>query len=280
MTNPSPTPARFTSGVSTDFPFGPLATFGRPNPFGYFVVADDFAASVANNPLWTIYSKSTGSAANTTALGGGRVTLTTAAAASDVEAIQCQTGLINPNAGIVVGTAAGKKIHFLTRLQMSSISATGPTLVAGIITESATPSIAPANGIYFSINGGVASLNIAIASAVTALALPTTCYATQANPAAVAMAAATYYDMGFYVNRNQNLVAFFGQQLVGYFPQNGTGVLNSQGNSVLPALGAVASLSGATLPNAVLALSLVLQEGADAAAVTAGCDFIMASQER
>jgi hypothetical protein len=273
---PSTRPVRYPSGVSTDTPLGPLANYGLPNPFFYHHLEDDFDELITADGRWTVYNKAGGSVANV-AGDGGRLLFTTAATSGDVESIQTTV------AGFTL--TAGKKSFFLTRLQMSSVAATGPTVIAGLIDQTATPNLTITDGIYFIINAGVAKLRVSTGSTNTDTVLPTTAYATQANSAATAMAAATDYDMGFYVDRNQNIAIFFAQQLVGWLPQSGTGVVYpTSGVTVAPNPGPCAMLSqtptAVTLTAVGLAPTLVLSEGSGAAAVTMNADFVMTSKER
>lgn len=274
-TQPSPIPDRFPNGIQTDPPFGPLANMGLPNPFFYNSVHDDFNGSLS--AYWTKYLKSSGTVAPV-AGDGGRVLFTTAATSGDVVALQPVVGDMS--------LTLSKKNFFLTRLQVSSIAATGPTVIAGLIDVTATPNLTITDGVYFSINAGLASLLIvdAATSTSTTVAIPTSAYATQANSAAVAMAAATDYDMGFYVNRNGDITVFFGQSLVGYTLQSGTGVVNTAGTTLTPPNGPVAAYRQATgaltLTAVVLAPSLILSEGTGAAAVTMNADFVLAAKER
>jgi hypothetical protein len=275
MTTASNVPVRYPSGVTTDPKSGILANFGLPNPLFYNVIEDDFNGGLNTN-LWTKYLASAGTVAPV-AGDGGRLLFTTAATSGDVVAIQ-------PSVGVMTLTAL-KKTFFVTRLRVSSIAAAGPTVVAGLIDVTATPNLTITDGLYFSINNGVATFNATVGSVTTTIALPTTCYATQANPIATAMVATTDYDMGFFVDRNQNIAIFFAQQLVGWLPQSGTGaVYPNDGVTVAPNPGPAASLNqsttAVTLTTALLAPALVLSEGTGAAAVTMNSDFILAAKER
>ena len=273
---PSPAPNRHPNGVTTEPTYGPLAQYGLRNPFFYHEIEDDFDTVLSKDGLWTPYEKSSGTIALTSG-DGGRLLFTTAATSGDVVAIQ------SPVANIALLT--GKKTFFLTRLQMSSIAGTGPTVIAGLIDVTATPNLTITDGLYFSINAGEATFYATVGSVATSVALPTTAYATQTNPAATTMAVNVDYDMGFYVDRNQNVHVFFGQQLVGFSKQSGSGVIYpATGVSVWPVIGEVAelnqSVTAVTLTTATLAPTLILEEGTGSAAVTMNADFIMAARER
>src|SRR5882724_5927828 len=78
MTTPSASPARFPSGLSTDYPWGPLAAMGMPNPFFYHLMQDDF--DYLDTQLYTATKTGAGTIAN--AAGDGGQLLFTAAASS------------------------------------------------------------------------------------------------------------------------------------------------------------------------------------------------------
>jgi hypothetical protein len=265
MTAPSQTPARFFSGLQTDQKWGPLAQMGMVNPFFYNLIYDDFDSVIANDELWTIYSKSTGGVANVSG-DGGQITFTTAATSADVESIQSSTGVI-----LLPPSTTPKKVFFLTRLKMSDI--TNSTVIAGLLDVTATPNLTITDGIYFSITAGGINAYIDSGSAHQA---------TIAIPAAIIslyLANATFIDLGFYVSRNQDVEFFVGYPLVGY-------QLASAWTSATqpPPAGAVAAyrsaVSGAlTFSTVVLAPTLVLSAGA-AAVKTMTADFLMAAKER
>jgi hypothetical protein len=267
MAAPSQVPVRYPSGVTTEQAFGPLANYGFRNPFFYHEIEDDFDALMSKDGLWTLYNASTGAIANV-AGDGGLVTLTTAATNGDTEALQTPFNVFT--------FTAGKKSFFLTRVQLSDVTASA--LYVGLVNQNAVPTIANiTDGLYFSKASGGTVLNLisVVGSVATTLAIPTAAY-TLAN--------ATNIDLGWYVDRNQNIYAFVGSQLVGWLPQSGTGGVNAQtGVSLIPIKGPVAaiqqSVTPLTLTTAGMAVTLGLQAGA-AAVKTATFDFVMAAKER
>lgn len=254
MAQPSPVPVRYPSGVSTDFKWGPLADFGRPNPFGYHFFQDDFDIL---NP--TYVATKTGAGTLTGVAGGGGFLLaTTAALATDNVVLNL------PFAGFQL--TQGKKAFYLTRFQLSSASNAG--FICGLINTTTTPFTGGqiTDGIWISkVTGSLTNLNInyALASVVTTVALPTGAY-TLAN--------ATNLDMGFYVDRFGNINAFIGAQLVGWLPQSGVGAL-------FGGRGVVAAIAPATLTAVNLNPTIGILSGT-AAASTMTIDFEMAAQER
>lgn len=276
---PSPPPTRCTSGATTDFPWGPMADSGYGNPFFYHAFNDDFDSSLGAAGLWTISSVGAGSVA-TAAGDGGLALFTTGATLNNAESIQTPAaGFILPN-----GALAGKKLFFLTRLQLSDV--TNSSLIAGLINITGTPFTGGSitDGVYFSKLTGGTVLNIITVSGSVAL--------TWAIPAAsYALANATNIDLGFYIDRSQNLNVFVGSQLVGYLPQSGTGGVNTAGVTSLPVVGRClqvvptgnipggAQVGPWTVSAANLAPTLGVLTGA-AVAKTMTVDFIGAQKER
>ena len=253
MAQPSPVPVRFPSGVSTDFPYGPLANFGQINPFGYHVHQDDF------NVLLTGYTATkTGAGAIAPVAGdGGLLLFTTAALATD----NCVLNL--PVAGFAL--VSGKKAFFLARLQLSS--AVNAAFRVGLINTTTTPFTGGSitDGVYLDkATGSAANLTVVsvVGGVATTKVVPTNAY-TLAN--------ATNLDLGFAVDRGGNVAIFVGAQLVGWLPQSGTG-------AAVPVRGPVASFQPG-LTAAVLNPTLAVLSGA-AAAATMTVDFVLAAVER
>lgn len=250
MSTPSPVPVRFPSGVSTDFPYGPLANMGQPNPFMYHTWEDDFDVL---NPGYTATKTSTGTIA-VTAGNGGLLLFTTAATSADLCSIQLPTADF--------AFVAGKKNFFLTRLQVSDAVNAG--FVAGLIETTTTPGTVT-DGVYFYKASGAANnlvLNSMIGSVLTSLTIPTSAYS---------LTNATNIDLGFYIDRKQNVYAFVGAQLVGYIAQSGSG-------STTPVRGACAAFAP-SLTTANLNPTLAVLAGT-ASAKTMTADFMLASEER
>ena len=259
MTQPSQTPVRYPTGVATDPPFQPLAFYGNRNPFFYHEWEDDF------DTLHATYTRTmTGNGTIAVAAGdGGQLlftTNTTTPAGTDLCSIQL------PAAGF--SFTAGKKSFFLARLQLAD--ATNAAFIAGLIQTTATP-FTVTDGLYFTKASGSTAVSLvsANASVLTTLALPST-YATMANN--------TWLDMGWYVDRNQNVKAFIGYPLVGYQLQSGTGPVNSSGVTVEPFPGPNASFApGLTV--ATLNFTVAVESGT-ASSKTMLADFAMTAKER
>lgn len=260
---PSPTPARFPAGVSTDPVWGPLAQFGLPNRFSYHYFADDFDDSLAVASVWA--KNGTGTVVNTAGDGGLALFATTAVAA-EFEQMQLSVG------GFTF--TAGKKSFFLTRLQVSDVINAG--VIAGLIQTTAT-AFTVTDGLYFFKASGSATnlvLRHTVGSVNTDIVIPTAAYTLANN---------TNIDLGWFVDRNQNIYAFVGSQLVGYMNQSGTGPVSSSGTSILPVLGPVAALQQAVTPLTLTAVALN-----PTLAILAGTttiknmtvDLVMAAKER
>ncbi len=253
MAQPSPSPIRFTAGISTDYPWGPLANYGNPNPFFYETWRDDFLSVAAD------YTQTkTGNGTIAASAGpGGRALFTTNSstpAGSDICSIQL------PAAPFAF--TAGKKAFFLCRLQLSS--ATNAAFRVELVQTSPTPFTAT-DGVFFDkATGSLTNLTLASVntSTTTSLTIPTSAY-TLAN--------ATYLDMGWYIDRAGTIYAFTGAQLVGWLPQSGTG-------TTVGSRGPCAAFTP-TLTSANLNPTIAVQSGT-AASSTMTVDFAMVAVER
>lgn len=252
MAQPSPSPTRYPSGVSTDFPYGPLANYGLPNPFSYHSWVDDFDGVLRTAYTSTVTNAGTIASA---AGNGGTMLFTTDALATDLASLQIST------AGFAF--TAGKKAFFLARLKVSS--AAGAAFNVGLIQQTTTP-FTVADGIYFGkATGSAANLTLTsvVGSAATSVAIPTAAYTLSDN---------TTIDLAWYLDRNGNVMAFVGAQLVGYLPQSGTGSTN-------PTRGPCAALTAPTLTAVNLTPTLAVRSGT-ASAKTMTVDFVLAGVER
>lgn len=251
---PSQTPQRFTTGVSTDQKWQPLAEYGNFNPFFYCEFADDFLGALSGQYTATKTGNGTIAA---TAGDGGRMLFTTNSstpAGTDIASLQL--------AAAAFSNTAGKKMFFECRLQLSS--ATNAAFLAGLIQTTTTP-FTVTDGIYFlKATGSLTNLILrsTISSVNTDLTIPTSAY-TLAN--------ATDIDLAFSIDRKGNVYAFVGSQLVGWIPQSGTG-------SSLPPRGPVGSFAP-SITTATLNPTIAIQSGT-AASSTMNVDFIMAAKER
>jgi len=254
----SPTPARGQAGFTTDWPYGPLADCGFGNPFFYHMFADDFDYALGVSGLYTVSAGGAGTVAHS-AGDGGLALFTTAGASGNYESIQL------PAADFTLpqGTLAGKKLFYITRLQLSDV--TNSAFIAGLTNITTTPFTAIADGIYFTKASGGTVLNIVsvVSSTAVTTAVPTSAY-TLTN--------AVNIDLGFYVDWYGNLNVFCSPSMVGYVPQSGTG-------ATLPTRGRVLQVTGLTLTTANLSPTLGVQTGA-AAVKTMTVDFHAAMKER
>lgn len=254
---PSSAPQRGTSGFTTDFPWQPLANCGAGNPFFYHQYSDDFDANLAT-AIWTItHSNASGSVAHTAGDGGIALFTTgaTSPAGADVASIQL------PAASFTF--TAGKKHFFLCRLQVSD--AVNAAFNVGLVQTTTTP-FTVTDGLYFNKATGSAAnllLRSTNTSANTDLTINTGYYTLANN---------TNIDLGWYVDRNQNVFAFVGSQLVGFLPNSGTGTLTP------PPAGPMGSFTP-SLTAANLNLTVALQAGT-ASNKTAKVDFVACLKER
>lgn len=259
MTVPSsPRPSRFTSGISFDYPYQPLAGCGVPNAAFYHVFFDDFDKGLT---LWTATHASSGTSA-LTAGDGGLVLLTTAATTNDYEVLQ------GPIAGFTLPQAAGvptgKKMFFETRIKMSDIAA--PTFDIGLMNATTTPFSAISDGLYFSITASAISLIHSASSTATTIAV---------TPITGALANATFIDLAWVVDRVGDIMAWAAPSLVGWTPQSGTG-------SSLPERGPLVrstAFESSGMSSANLTPMIALQTASNAAK-TATVDFILVAKER
>lgn len=262
---PSPTPARFTGGVTQEPVWSPLANFGLPNPLFYHQDSDDFAKLTALTSEYTV-TVSAGCTVGNTAGDGGIITYSIDGdAAGDFASIQRIVASFS--------FTAGKKSFFATRLQASDV--TNGIIIAGLIQTTATPLVVT-DGLYFFKATGATTLVLrhAVGGVFTDIAIPAV---------ANVLANNTYIDLGWYVDRNQNIYAFVGSQLIGYMQQSGTGPVNSAGVSVLPVAGPVAALQQSATPLTLTAANLnpTLCFGAGTAtAKTMIADYWLAAKER
>jgi len=209
------TPVRFTSGVTQDASWQPLALSGFPNPFFYHLYADDF--DVYNTAAYTATLTGTGSAA-LTPIDGGNILLTTNTStplATDIASLQLKAASF----AFVPSTSSvnGKKTFFLARVQVAS--AINSTFNVGLMNTTATPG-APTDGIYFNkATGSATNLQVVvmIGSVPTYIAIPATSYTLANN---------TQIDLGLvYDGRTGDILVFVNSNMIGYLPVSGTGTV-------------------------------------------------------
>jgi hypothetical protein len=295
---PSPPPTRLTAGSTTDGRWGLLADSGFSNPFFYHQFQDDFDNQLGATGLYVSTVVSTGVAPVHAAGDGGIASFVTSATAGSATTIQLPAASISLPGMSTVSPylpTSSKKVFYMTRISLSNI--TTMDFMAGLCNTGATfsagaPSVT--DGIYFHKPAGGTALTLtAVASAgqsptgagVTySLVIPTTSFA---------LVNSTFFDIGFYVDRYQNVQAFVGNQLfVGFSPTSGSGGVNSAGVVYNPPNGPAAALNqsyqntGASaappyyLTLANLNLTLGATNGATASAGTMLADFHMFQKER
>lgn len=282
--SPSPPPLRNPAGSTTDAPFGPLAFSGMGNPFFYHQFADDFDTLLGATGLYVL--SGTGSAAH--ALGdGGTALLSTLAGASTFASIQLPAASFTlPTTGATPpGTSTSvKKFFYLMRFQLSDITLS--QFIAGVVNTNATPFTGGiVDGIYFQKTYNTTALTFNVIASAGQSPTGSAINATIAIPStAYTLANATYLDMGFSIDRQQNIYVYVGSSLVGYILQSGSGAVNAAGVSILPPIGGVASLQQVISPTPLTLQTLnpILAVGNNvtAAIKTATVDFHVTQKER
>ena len=251
-------PARYTSGLSTDYPWQPLALYGMRNPFLYHEWEDDFDDLENIASAYTATKTGNGTIAATAGDGGLALftTNSSAPAATDICSIQL------PAAGFKA--VSGNKMFYLTRFQIADITNAG--VIAGFIQTTTTP-FTVVDGIYLLKASGATALtlNVTISSATTSVTIPSSI---------VPLANNTNIDMGFSLDRSGILRAYVGASLVGYVPQSGVG-------SSTPRRGPQYQFAATapTLPSANLNPTLAIRSGTTAS-TTMTADFMLAAKER
>lgn len=298
--SPSPPPTRLSAGSTTDSRYNLLSDSGFGNPFFYHQFQDDFDNQLGATGLYTSTLVGTGVAGAHAAGDGGISSFVTGATASSSSLIQLPAASVNLPGMSTVSPylpTSIKKLFYLARISLSNI--TNMDFIAGLCNTGATfaagaPSVT--DGIYFHKPAGGTALTLTAkagagqspsGSAVSYdLTIPTTAY-TLVN--------ATYIDLGFYIDRYQDLYAFVGNPLlVGFSTQSGSGSVSSAGVSVSPPNGPVAALINQlpvqvpvaaggpaylwTLAN--LNITLGFSNGTSAVTYTGLSDFHMFQKER
>ena len=290
--SPSPPPTRLTAGSTTDGPFGLFANSGFSSPFFYQQFQDDFYNALGATGLYASTVVNTGVAAVHVAGDGGIASFATSATGSSATLIQLPAASVNlPGQSTVTPYPATsvKKLFYLARINLSDI--TTMNFIAGLCNTGATfaagvPSVT--DGIYFSKTTGSAQSLVltAVASAGQSPTGAGVTYTVVIPTNAYSMVNATYIDLGFYMDRQQNLMAFVGNPLmVGYAPQSGAGVAQAiAGNPLSPPRGAAAAFQQATQPYywslANLNLTLGCSNGVTASVRTMLADFHCYQKER
>lgn len=189
-----PTPSRFPNGLGTVSKANPLGMYGLPDPTEWHSYFNDLDVYVA--AMWTVTVVGTGTAALTN-LDGGALLLTNSAA--DNDSIQLQ------KVGESFALTAGKRAFFKARFKISD--ATQSDLIIGLCVTDTTLMGAVAgagvtDGIFFSKDDGVATLDVQCQKNATTGQTRAAAIATLANDTFVNLAWA--YDgkseVAYYVN--------------------------------------------------------------------------------
>ncbi len=282
MSSPSQVPVRYPSGVSTDYPWGPLANYGLPNPFFYHSVYSDFDTSLAKESEFTQQVTTGTSAALANVAGdGGQWEFTTGTAANNATSIEVATAnFVLPPAtytgtGLTATDYPAKKVFFLTRVNVTNVAQVG--VIAGLVNQAAAPVVGITDGIYINISGA-ATANMYAYSASTLL------WTVAIPPAVLAAyyANANWLDIGFYMDRLQNVYAFMGYPLVGWLPASAWSGVNP-GATPTPKAAVAAyqtGVSGAWTPTTANLTPCLMAYSIGAASNTMYADFCFAAKER
>jgi hypothetical protein len=289
MSSPSQTPQRSPAGYSTDQPFGPLANFGLPNPFFYHVVEDDFDSLTTADGLFSQQTATGTSAAlaNAAGIDGGAWLFTTGTAANNATTIATnQAGFILPpqlytGTGLTSQVYPSKKVFFGARVNVTNVAAL--SLIVGLTNHQATPTVAGiTDGLYLQITSATVANLIAVTGGVVQFTVPI--------PAAVL---ALYYantnwiDIGFEMDRQQNVWAHFGYPLYGWVPPSawtGTNNVSAQPTAKARVAAFESVYNGAIqnpwTPTTVALSPTVMAYSTGAASSTMYLDFCIAAKER
>jgi hypothetical protein len=282
LTTPSQVPVRYPSGVTPDYSWGPLANCGAGNPFFYQTLYDDFFGLFTVDGPWTGVTSGTGAAIANVSGDGGQISLTGGTTVNLSAGIigQKNTFFLPPalytGSGLTSTLYPSKKVFFLARVNITTVNSV--VGVVGLIPTTYTTGT-PTDGIFFNLTSGTA-VTVTAYSASTLQWTVTIPASLLVGGASAVYGNALWVDMGFYIDRLQNVFVFFGYPLVGWVPASAwTG---SNANTALPpALGAVAAyqtgVSGTWTPTTAGLAPAAFFTGS---AQVSYLDFIMASKER
>lgn len=285
-------PMSLPAGYTQDPPWGPLWQSGAGNPFFYNVFEDDF-----NTLDLAPYTSTNGTGSTTNVAGdGGTLSVVTGAGANAFGSVQAAGAFVLPSTGNAPpGTSASqKKLFYLARVQIAH--ATTDSFIAGLCITTATPFTtgvrSVVDGLFFYKAPGSAT-NLAIINIASNAGSPTGAGFTNtfAVPtSAYTLANASFIDLAFFIDRNQNLYGYVGFPLVGWIPQSGSGAVDPiTGLSLNPPNGPVLAnynyqSQGVQTPimftTVNLAPTLAVSNGVTAAATTMLADFHCAQKER
>lgn len=287
MTSPSQAPLRYSSGVSTDYPWGPLADFGNENPFMYQTVEDDLFGAFASDGYWVTQASGTGSSVAAANGDGGIWLLTngsTVNLSSGFKGVANSFFLPPPvfsGSGLTATLFPSKKVFFLMRMAIPVIA--GFSFTAGLVPQSYA-SGNPTDGVVVQMAAGGATMALNAYSASVlqwTVPFPTVLLAGGAN---AVIANNSWFDVGFYIDRSLNVYGLLGFPLVGWLPASAwTGVNNVNAQPVPKAK--VCAFQGVyngqiVTPWTPTTAGLTPTITTFGSALTAQADFIMASKER
>jgi hypothetical protein len=238
--------SRTPDGLTNAAPWQTLGNSGVLDPTWAQVYHNDFNTYAAGE--WTATLVGTTPTNALAAVDGGALLTTTSTGATDSSFLQLVAATFK--------LTAGKRTFFKFAGTLSDASAS--TFIAGLQDTDTTP-LDATDGIWFlkaaAQTGFV--LKSVVGGVVTSVALPAACAAVNA----------TAFELGFEVDAQGNIFAFFN-------PSTGANSLTSS-----QFRGSVASIMAPTLTTALLSPSFGLQNGA-AAAKTLTTDYIVAVRER
>jgi hypothetical protein len=282
MTTPSQVPVRYPSGVTPDYPWGPLANCGAGNPFFYQTLYDDFFGLFTVDGPWTGVTSGTGAAISNVNGDGGQIQLVGGTTVNLSAGIIGQKNAFFLPPALYTGTSTtatlypSKKVFFLTRLIVTVVNSA--VITAGLVPTTYTTGT-PTDGIFFLLTSGTNVTLNAYSASVLQWSLPIPASLLVGGASAV-YGNALWIDLGFYMDRLQNVYAFFGFPLVGWVPASAW-VGSNANTATPPSLGAVAAyqtgVSGAWTPTTLGLAPAIFLAGS---AQTGNIDFIMASKER
>ena len=242
---------RMPNGVTNAAPWQTMGAAGTQDPTWSHMYANDFNTYAATE--WTITTVGTGTVALTD-YNGGAILLTNTTGAADALYLQLT------NAGFKF--TPGKASFFKFAGQLSAVSA--DVFYCGLVQKGATTVASITDGIYITKATGAATLSLVskIGNVATTVAFP----------AVEALAAATYFEVGFMVDSLGNVAAFFN-------PTTGSNPISASAAASGQARGRVATLTAPSLTTALLtpAFGLLNSTGV---ANTLTVDYIVAANNR
>jgi hypothetical protein len=287
MTAPSQSPVRLPSGVSTDQVWGPLANFGQPNPFMYQTLADDFFGLFTADGPWATLASGTGSSTANTDGDGGLLLLTNGTT------VNLSSGLVGiknsfflppqlyTGSGLTSTLYPSKKMFFMARMAIVNVTGFSATLgftPKGYATGNPTDGIA----IQIATNGTVCNLNAYSASVLQwSIPFPAALLAGGAN---AIIANNSWFDIGFYMDRQQNVYGMLGYPLFGWLPAQAWSGTNNVSAAPTPKA-AVCAFQGVyngqiVTPWTPSTAGLTPCIAAFGSGLTSQVDFVIAAKER